>query len=160
MICLAKHWGNCLRVTLGSDCVWVQERREGEGVLGRWVGGEDVNRGEQEDRSPMASRTSCQIQVTKLQHDTEGGKWPLIGIINVISLSERLRQTSVCHPGCCWPAITLSITAWEQWRWQLRRLSLWLQMTELSKSGRKRKGCSKRDGEISYRPQVQICGLI
>jgi len=24
-----------------------------------WVGGEDLNEGEQEDRSPMASRTSC-----------------------------------------------------------------------------------------------------
>lgn len=29
------------------------------GVFGRWVGGEDLDGGEQEDRLPMASRTSC-----------------------------------------------------------------------------------------------------
>lgn len=44
---------------LWTDCVWVVERREGVGVFGRWVGGEDLDGGEQEDRLPMASRTSC-----------------------------------------------------------------------------------------------------
>ncbi|KAI4801933.1 hypothetical protein KUCAC02_019800, partial [Chaenocephalus aceratus] len=43
--------------------------------------------GEQEDRSPMATRDfSVRSSVSKLQP-----------------------QTSVCHPGCCWPASTLSI---------------------------------------------------
>lgn len=30
--------------------------------------------GEQEDRSPMATGTFCQIQVSKLQRDTSGGR--------------------------------------------------------------------------------------
>lgn len=47
--CLAQHCGNgSKQVTLGSDCVWVQERREGEGVFGSWVGGEHLDGGEQE----------------------------------------------------------------------------------------------------------------
>lgn len=47
--------------------------KEGGGVLGRGVGGEDLDGGEQEDRSPMATGTFCQIQVSKLQRDTRGG---------------------------------------------------------------------------------------
>lgn len=49
MSCLAQPCGNgSKQVTLGSDCVWVQERREGVGVFGSWVGGEDLDGGEQE----------------------------------------------------------------------------------------------------------------
>lgn len=53
---------------------WRKEK-EGGGVLGKKGvgGGEGLDGGEQEDRSPMATGTSCQIQVSKLQRDTRGG---------------------------------------------------------------------------------------
>ncbi len=71
MTCLAT--GNSPLVTSGTDCIWVEERKEEGGVLGCVVGGEDLDAGEQEDRSPMATGTFCQIQVSKLQRDTRGG---------------------------------------------------------------------------------------
>ena len=94
-----------------------KEGREGD----REVGGVDLDGGEQEDRSPMATRDfsvrsrSVSCSVTP-EGEGGGGKWTVIAIINVISVSKLQPQTSVCHPGCCWPASTLSIAAWERWR--------------------------------------------
>lgn len=118
---LTKHWGNgSKQVTLGSGGVWVQEKREGVVLLvDGWVV-RTWTAENRKDRSPMASRTSCQSQVSKLQRDTEVGKWSVIRIINVISLSTLQRQTSVRHPGRCWPASTLHVTAWDPQRWQRR----------------------------------------
>lgn len=48
---------------------WGKEK-EGGGGGG---GGEGVFGVEQEERSPIATGTSCQIQVSKLQRDTRGG---------------------------------------------------------------------------------------
>lgn len=93
---------------------------EGGDALGRGVGGEDSDGGEQEGRSPMATGNFCQIQVSKLRRDTQRGKWSVIAIINVISVSKL--QTSLCHPCCCccWrPASTAA--AWERRRWEYGR---------------------------------------
>lgn len=51
----------------------MEERRERGSTLDQEVGGEDLDGGEQKDRSPMATGTFCQIQVSKLQRDTRGG---------------------------------------------------------------------------------------